>query len=90
MLKGHNGNAPILLREFIDIDLLTMMGIAKVEPGKYDTACGKGYFPCSQTGDPEVLDLKLPAINLFQYEGASSFWYWDRSYETFIEVPISD
>ena len=51
-------------------------GIALVKPGRYETACGKGYFEC-ETGEPEVLDLKRPAIEFFKYESASSIFFWE-------------
>lgn len=31
--------------------------------------CGKGYEPC-RPGEPSVLDLKLPAIDLFVFGSA--------------------
>ena len=34
------------------------VGISAVPPGKYKTACGKGYFKC-ESGKPKELDLKI-------------------------------
>ena len=65
------------------------MGIAIVEPGKYKTACGKGYWKCAD-GEPAELDLKLPAINFFTFESGNSFWYLDKTLQSFKEVAISD
>jgi hypothetical protein len=58
------------------------MGIKIVEPGDYKTACGKGYFKCGPN-QPAVLQLALPAINYFLFEGASSFFWWDTSSQSF-------
>jgi hypothetical protein len=65
------------------------MGLSVVKPGKYKTACGKGYWKCKE-GEPELVELKHPAINYFQFEGASSFFIWDESAKSFKRVWISD
>ena len=65
------------------------MGINIVEPGQYKTACGKGYYECKK-GEPEVLKLKLPAIDYFKFESANSFFFWDDKTNSFKRIWISD
>ena len=65
------------------------MGVAVAEPGTYKTACGKGYWECEK-GEPEVLKLKLPAINYYLFESANSFFWWDRKLGKFHRTWISD
>ena len=43
------------------------MGIDIVKPGKYKTACGKGYYECEK-GEPEVLKLKRPLSIILNLE----------------------
>jgi hypothetical protein len=64
-------------------------GIALAKPGRYETACGKGYFEC-KPGEPEVLDLKRPGIEFFKYESASSIFFWDSTSRRFRQVWTSD
>ena len=45
-------------------------GITLAPPGRYKTACGKGYWECKK-GEPEVLVLTRPGINYFRYESSS-------------------
>ena len=65
------------------------MGISKVSPGEYETACGKGYFECGPD-EPEVLVLKLPGIDYFRFASANSFFYWDNASKSFKRIWISD
>jgi len=64
-------------------------GIALVKPGRYKTACGKGYWEC-KPGEPEVLVLKRPSFKFFKFESASSIFYWDETAATFNRIWISD
>lgn len=65
------------------------MGVDIVSPGKYKTACGKGYFKCEK-GEPEILELKRPSINYFKLGSASSFFFWDDKINNFKSIAISD
>jgi hypothetical protein len=65
------------------------MGVDVVKPGKYKTACGKGYFKCEK-GEPEILELKRPSINYFKLGSASSFFFWDNKTNGFNRIWISD
>ena len=45
-------------------------GIMRADPGRYETACGKGFWTC-EADEPAVLSLKLPALQFFLFESAS-------------------
>jgi len=64
-------------------------GITLAKPGRYETACGKGYFECAP-GEPKVLNLTRPSIEFFKYESASSIFFWDAKAKRFREVQTSD
>jgi hypothetical protein len=66
-----------------------IMGVAVVYPGEYKTACGKGYWEC-KGNEPSELKLDLPGINYYCFEGASSFFWWDKATSKFIRTWISD
>lgn len=72
-----------------DPSAIHTMGIAKVLPGKYKTACGKGYWECKNDDTPEVL-IKLDAIEYFKEESASSYFLWDAKKKLFKRVWVSD
>ena len=65
------------------------MGIELVVPGKYKTACGKGYDSCRK-GDPMEISTTLPIINLFKTESANSYVYFDAQSNIFRTVWMSD
>ncbi len=70
---------------------LDRFGIDYVKPGKYETACGKGYgdYACAH-GEPESLKLSTAAIDIFYTESSDSIVYWDAAIKAFREVLISD
>lgn len=72
-----------------DATLLSAMGIAKVLPGAYAFACGKGYWKCAK-GEVPKIRIEQDAISFFQTEGATSFFYWDNRVKTFRRIWISD
>src|SRR5438874_8446331 len=61
--------------ELMDIAFLDVMGIAKVKPGEYETACGKGYWECDKD-EPKNLKTKLDAVEFFKEESASSVYVY--------------
>ena len=68
---------------------IRIMGITTAKPGKYKTACGKGYG--NVKGDePDVIILRYPGINYFMVESANSFFHWDESTRSFQRTWISD
>jgi hypothetical protein len=65
------------------------MGIGIAKPGKYKTACGKGYWNC-EPGEPTELVLHLPGIDYFHFESANSFIWWDSRSKKFVRTWMSD
>jgi hypothetical protein len=74
-----------------DVKDLAEFGISPVKPGKYKTACGKGYgdYACSH-GEPELLELSRPAVDYFYNESSDYIFYWDTKAKKFIRVQMSD
>lgn len=87
-LKTSNGCDWRRLEE-MDKGFLDFMGIATVKSGRYQTACGKGYWECDK-GEPSILILKHAAIEFFKEDSASSYYVYDRQKNDFIAVAISD
>jgi len=75
--------------EVMDISFLDVMGIAKVKPGEYETACGKGYWECGKD-EPEKLSTKRDAVEFFKEESASSVYVYNPRKHKFIPVATSD
>lgn len=70
-------------------EILPAMGIAKVIPGRYKTACGKGYWACKKNEPSEML-VQHDALEYFKTESASSYFYWNGQVKSFERVWISD
>jgi GH18 family chitinase len=75
--------------EVMDIAFLDVMGIAKVKPGQYETACGKGYWECGKD-EPKKLKTKRDAVEFFKDESASSVYVYNSIKNKFISVATSD
>jgi hypothetical protein len=74
-----------------DVKDLAEFGISSVKPGKYKTACGKGYgdYACSH-GEPELLELSKPAVDYFYNESSDFIFYWDTKANKFVKIQMSD
>jgi hypothetical protein len=83
-----NGTEVFILDKLTESDL-SIMGIKKTLPGKYVTACGKGYFECSNGDLPEI-EISSDSIEFFKNEGASSLFYWNNESRVFNRIWISD
>ncbi len=79
----------IRLTEFEGKSWIQTRGVRIAPPGKYETACGKGYWEC-QKGEPGSLDLKLPAIDFFKEGSANHFFIWDKKARQFKSIDMSD
>ncbi len=86
--KDHTVKA-CLLSESKSADLLHRLGIRKISPGTYKTACGKGYWECDKDEVPEI-SIQHDAIDYFIFESANEYLYWDTKAGTFKEIAISD
>jgi hypothetical protein len=65
------------------------LGLATVRPGAYETLCGKRAGRCVP-GEPAVLQLRHAALNVFQFEGAASYFWWDETTASFVQTWISN
>jgi len=73
----------------MDIAFLDVMGIAKVDPGQYEAACGKGYWECGKS-EPEKLSTTRDAVEFFKDESASSVYVYNPAKHKFTSVATSD
>jgi hypothetical protein len=74
-----------------DLDAIGRYAIDFVKPGKYKTACGKGYgdYACAH-GEPDFLVLKHPAVDFIYTHSGDIIDYWDQKSKSFHEVQMSD
>jgi len=80
----------LLLDETNEKSLLSYIGIKKAEPGKYTTACGKGYGPKCKKDEASQIEIKTEAIDFFISESANAIIYWDSERKDFRKVWVSD
>jgi len=71
------------------ITQLDAMGISKILPGNYKTACGKGYWECGKEEVPTI-SVKHDCIEYFKTESASSYFCWNNQNKSFKRIWISD
>ena len=71
------------------ISYLPDEGIKLLGPGKYLTACGKGYGLCGENNIKSVT-LSTDSIEFFKHEGPARVIYWDKSKRALSEVWLSD
>jgi hypothetical protein len=71
-----NGSKTHLLGEIPEPGWLEVMGITVVKPGKYLTACGKGYFDC-KPGEPKRLTGKCHNLSATQVPPPRCQVYWE-------------
>lgn len=89
VILSSSDNNPFLLNQIPDKRMIQVIGIALAKPGKYKTACGKGYFPCAK-GEPAEIYLRTAGINYFKEGSANSFFVWDRKVRKFRQYWMSD
>jgi hypothetical protein len=88
-LGARSGSPQIIRLAAARRDSPQHYGIGTVKPGRYDTACGKGYWDCKK-GEPEKLDLNVDAIEFYVFESSSSIFWWDAKARKFERTWISD
>lgn len=81
--------SPLLIETNNDKRAIESRGIKVAKPGKYETACGKGYYDCKK-GEPKHIQLDHPGIDFFKYESANMYFIWNSTKKTFDEIGISD
>lgn len=65
------------------------LGISAQKPGKYKTACGKGYWECDKD-EPAILTLNSTCISYYVFESAKSIFCWSKKYSEFKRIWMSD
>lgn len=75
--------------EVMDVAFLDVKGIAKVVPGQYETACGKGYWEGGKD-EPEKLSTNRDAVEFFKDESASWVYVYNPAKDKFTSVATSD
>jgi hypothetical protein len=89
-LNSKRGRPRIIkLDEDPGTNLPQNMGVEVVNPGTYKTLCGKLSRFC-KGGEPPLLKLGLPAINYYLFEGANSYFWWDKRSGKFERTWMSD
>lgn len=66
-----------------------LVGIVAVPPGRYRTACGKGFFECGP-GEPEKVELSLPSFQFIYFGKAAILYWWDAGKNSFNTTTMSD
>ena len=74
-------------KEYKNVSLA--MGVKIAKPQKMKTACGKGYWECTESEVPEITIIN-PGIYYYKYSSASSVFYWDSAQMKFKRAWISD
>ncbi|MBN2200544.1 hypothetical protein JW777_01165 [bacterium] len=64
-------------------------GLSPVKPGRYLTACGRGFWDCGPD-EPAELELTRSGVYFFIFEGPCSIFYWNENGRRYRRVPISD
>lgn len=86
---NHPNRSPQVIRLMEGATPAQHFGIILAQPGKYKTACAKGYFDCAP-GEPKLLKVTKAALSFFAYESAESIYIWKPKTRSFQEVRISD
>lgn len=85
----EDGHYRQVLLDSGDYKELNRLGIGKVSPGSYKTACGKGYWRCGKS-EPSELKAGNIAIDFFIAESANSYFVWSESRNGFMRIWMSD
>ena len=88
-LSQPKGSHKVIQLDNIEKSSIQRMGISTVKPGKYKTACGKGYWPCKNDEAPEII-LYHEALDYLIFESANSFFYWSEKNRDFERTWMSD
>ena len=74
--------------EFPDVSKLPAMGIKRVAPDRYPTACARG-LDCAED-EPRYIIVKHDAIDYFRHDQSNRYYYWNESRHAFAQVGIND
>jgi hypothetical protein len=84
-LAAHD--TALKLDEFPDIKMLPAMGIKRVAPDTYPTACARG-IDCAED-EPRYIRVTHDAIDYFQHDVVDRYYYWNDVRHAFAQVGIT-
>ncbi|CAN5757048.1 hypothetical protein BH20ACI3_BH20ACI3_24700 [soil metagenome] len=87
-LRQSSGKPRVVQLDYSENVSPQTMYLSEIEPRRYGTACGKGYWDCA-AGEPAVLRVRA-GIVYAMYESSSSIFYWNAERKEFTRVWISD
>jgi hypothetical protein len=76
------------LDEFPDIWMLPSIGLKRVAPATYPTACARG-IDCAED-EPKYIRVTHEAIDFFKTESAETYYYWNETRHAFARAGMSD
>jgi len=79
---------PQKLDEFPDVSKLPPLGIKRVVPDRYPTACARG-LDCAED-EPQYITLRHDGIDYFRHDQFNRYYYWNDSRHGFAQVGIND
>ena len=88
-LSSENAKPTIIKLDEGEITSHIYVGISPLKPGKYKTACGKGYWDCTKNEVP-LLNLINTSIDYFMFESANSVYVWEEKESEFKRIWLSD
>lgn len=86
--KDKSGK-PVEVFNESQVSQIRSMGIENFSSGKYQTACGKGYYDC-KIGETKDIKIDHDSINYFKTESANSVFSFDKSKKSFNRTWLSD
>ena len=81
-------DSAVKLDEFPDMWMLPVIGIRRVAPDTYPTACARG-LDCAED-EPRYIHVKHDAVDFFKYYSANTYYYWNESRHGFTRAGITD
>ena len=86
-VKLSTSGTVVKLDEFSDLKLLPSIGIKRVAPATYPTACARG-IDCAED-EPRYIHVTHDAIDYFQHDVTDRYYYWNDTRHAFAQVGIN-
>lgn len=86
-VKLATSETPIKLDEFPDIKKLPTIGIKRVAPDTYPTACARG-LDCAED-EPRYIRVTHDAIDYFDHDVFDRYYFWSDIRHAFAQVGIT-
>ncbi len=88
LCRAHDPPVPHLILHNHDLVYFKGVGIRRVAPGLYRTACGTGFIDCYM-GEPHEVLLAHDGLDYFRNESVTSLFYWSDVAHAFKWVAIA-